>query len=250
MFWFKRKEIIVDCFIDNSTIEQNFPIEPAHKFFPEGWKTIPKTMPIKVHEKQYPESNLSVDMATIKKCVGLINLFSNGFIIPAWCDLGVEMDAKGNHLWHAPMNMHVMQHPSFQLWDGLYKDYGHVKLGSPWVIHEKTGVNFTWNQCDWNNTDDLHKYRIVSGVLDFKYQHQSNVNMFLRKSSLIDFKAGDPLVHLIPISESNVKIKTHVVDTNELMKLNTNQVQYVNQYRTTKSKIDAKERKCPFGFGK
>jgi hypothetical protein len=249
MFWFKRKLIVVDCFITHPTIEKFYPIQKASNFFPEGWKVLPKSKSIKVYAERNPASNLEVDMATAKKCIGLINLFSTGFIIPSWCDFGIEMDASGKHMYHSPFDLVVDQHPSWQLWDTLYDGYSHAKIGSPWILREKTGVKFSWHQCDWNDTENLDKFRILSGVIDYKHQHQTNVNMFIKKNSLVNFKAGQPLVHCIPISENDVTIKTHLIDMNEMIKLDYRPVQYMNQYNKIK-KITEKESKCPFGFGK
>jgi hypothetical protein len=251
MFWFKRKEIVVDCFVTNPVIEKFQSIAPAYNFFPEGWKTLPKTVNIKVHENNDPNSKIEAPLSTIKKCIGIQHLFSNGFIIPAWADFHIEIQKTGKLMYASPAEFQVDQHPTFQLWDGLYDGYGHVKISSPWVIHEKSGVSFTWNQCDWHNTKNAEICKIVSGVLDFKYQHQSNINMFVKKDSVYSANAGDPLVHLIPISEKNVKIKTHLVDINEIRKLDHLPAQYSNQYNTIKRKtIEQEAKKCPFGFGK
>ncbi len=247
MFWFKKKEIVVDCFTVNPTIYTCNPIAPANNFFPAEWKSHPKFIRTKYHSDN--TSNLEVDLPTIKKCIGFINLYNVGFMIPSWCDFGIEIREDGSYTYHNAGDLRIDQHPRFQVWDTLYKDYGHAKIGSPWLLKEKTGVQFSWHQCDWHKTDVIDKFKIVSGVVDFKYQHQTNVNMFIKKGSSVNFNAGEPLAHLIPISDSNVKIKNHLIDGIEMSKIDFRPTQYSNQYRKMKNVIENKS-KCPFGFGK
>jgi hypothetical protein len=132
----------------------------------------------------------------------------------------------------------------------LYDGYSHIKLGSPWLFKEKTGVKFSWHQSDWHRTDIIDRCRIVSGVVDYKYQNQTNVNLFVKKSTNVEFKAGEPLVHIIPISDKRVVLKTHLVDPLEFSKMEYRPAQYTNSYRTHKKSVEEQERKCPFGFGK
>lgn len=251
IFLFKKREITVDCFITNPTAYELYPVSKSSDFFPEGWKKLPRSKMIKIHGDRHPESKLDVEMATAKKCIGLINLFSSGFIIPAWCDFGIEIKPDGKPMWYAHGDMIVDQHPSWQVWDDFYKGYGHAKIASPWVLREKSGVKFTWNQCDWHNTHQVDRFKTLSGVIDYKYQQQTNINMFIKRDCTINFKGGDPLVHLIPISDRDVKIKTHLVTHDEIIKLNPNPAHFINQYNTTKRIRDKNEKsKCPFGFGK
>jgi hypothetical protein len=253
MFWFKRKEIVIDCFVANRTIHEAFTIAPANKFFPDGWKTMPKTKNIKVHKEQYPDCELEIELPTIKKCVGLIELFTTGFIIPSWVDFGIEINKDGKHMWCGAGDIIVDQHPAWQLWEGLYDGYGHAKIASPWLIKEKTGIKFSWNECDWHNTHNLDKFRILSGVTNFKFQHQTNINLFLKRNSTMYVKAGSPLVHIIPITENSVKIKTHLVTDVEMKALDRQVSQYSGHFKTMKKSILESEKelsksKCPFGF--
>jgi hypothetical protein len=251
MFWFKRKQIIVDCFTQESTTHLCYPPAPANEYFPEGWKKMPKLVKNVMFNDKVSTSSLSVDMPTLKKCTGFINLYTSGFIIPSWTDFGIQIDTKGEYFYYNCGPLRIDQHPSFQLWEGLYDGYAHIKLGSPWLFKEKTGVKFSWHQSDWHRTDIMDRCRIVSGVVDYKYQNQTNVNMFIKKDSVVEFKAGDPLVHLIPLSDKEVILKTHLINPLEFSMMEQKPSQYINQYKRYKTSIDKLEQaKCPFGFGK
>ena len=87
-FFFKRKKIVVDCFTDNYSINELFPIQTANNFYPDWWKNLPKT---------YDAMNkwgLRVSQSTMKKCPAIIDLYKTGFIMPLWSDLQILSDDK------------------------------------------------------------------------------------------------------------------------------------------------------------
>ena len=194
-----------------------------------------------------------IDTPTWKKCRGIIDLFTVGFILPNWADCQVEMfdDGKFNvsnhHIPNAAIS--VGYHDRNQYGNTIFKDYGHIKFDSPWFLREKTGVQFPWNPCLYHDTNQKDIIQILPGVMDYKYQMSTNVNMFIKKGSIAKFYAGDPLVHIIPISEKKVKLHHHLLSEEEYQKvisLDVNAGMYVNT-RKVKSPTESK---CPFGFGK
>ena len=74
--------------------------------------------------------------------------------------------------------------------------------------------------------------------------------MFIKKRNKVEFKAGEPLVHLIPISEKQVEIKTHLVSVDEILKMVPRPTTYANRYNFFKKSMESETKKCPFGFGK
>ena len=249
MFLFKKSKITVDCFIDRQVVFDLFKIDHAIKFIPDEFKALKPTWDLPV-EPGNPKSKLTAPAATIKRCPGFSNLFNTGFIIPSWTDFGIEMfeDEKFNR--HDPMNnLHMDSHPRPMLRNNLYKDYGHVKISSPWIIQEKSGINFSWNRCDWHNTERADKFQVMSGVVDFKAQHGSHINAFVKKGSVLQLKAGEPLVHVIPLTEKELELKCHVLSPAEYRKIwasYADRTMYTGQHRALlKAKEDSK---CPFRF--
>jgi hypothetical protein len=246
MFWFKRNKVYVDCFINNRTVYDLFKIDYTSKFIPDGWKSSPSHVDMKVHSD--PRSKLTAELPTLKRCVALTNLFGTGFVIPAWTDFKVEMMADGKFYKSDPQNnLNIDNHPRFMYWKDLYEDYGHIKIYSPWLIRETTGIKFTWNQFDWDHTDRLDKFHILSGVLDFKAQYGSHINAFVKENTLLDFKAGEPLVHVVPITEKELVLKCHLVDDVEYKKIYMtyyNRSMYSGNHRALYNL--EKEKKCPF----
>lgn len=246
MFLFKKKKVTLDCFINVKTIHSLFKIDHAIKFAPKDWKTFPGTIDLKVSED--PKSKLTAPYASIRKCVGLSNLFSKGFIIPSWTDFGLEIMPDGKCIKHDPINnLNIDSHPRFLHWDNLYKNWQHVKIYSPWLLRETSGVQFMWNQCDWHNTDRVDKFHVLSGVVDYKAQHGTHVNVFMKKGSMVQIQAGDPLVHLVPITDKDVDIQCHLIDDQEYRKIYKDYAERSTYSGHHRAMLNVEEKsRCPF----
>jgi hypothetical protein len=242
MFFFKRSKIVVDCFTTQSAINELFPIQKASKFYPDWWKNLPKTF------NRTNSWGLSIPQSTMKACNGFINMYQNGFMIPLWSDLIVETShVKWLYEFSAPSEIH--SHDPEQL-GNIGDTYHHLKLISPWIFREKTGIKFTWMASTYNQIDRLQAYHVLPGIMDYKYNCGTNINLLFPKvvnKQLI--KAGTPLVHIIPMSENPVEVKTHVITEQELHKLETNSYisTFIRKYDTNKKILKDKERSCPFG---
>ena len=106
-----------------------------------------------------------------------------------------------------------------------------------------------WTSAFYNQLAELSAYHILPGIMDFKYNHGTNVNMFFPKvDNKILFKAGTPLAHIIPMSENKVEIKTHVVTEAEMEKIEPASYvsTFINKYDINKKILKAKEKGCPF----
>jgi hypothetical protein len=242
MFFFKRSKIVVDCFTTRPAINDLFPIEKSSKFYPQWWKDLPKT---------YDRKNdwgLSIQLATLKGCVGFTNLYTHGFMIPLWADLLIET-TEDRWLYEFSAASKVESHDEEQL-GSMGKVYHHMKLVSPWIISEKSGVNFIWTNAFYNQIDRLNDYHILPGMIEYKYNFGSNINLFLPKTNnRMLLEAGTPMVHFIPMTDKDVEVKTHVVSEEEYRKLETPLYtsKFIKKYYTNKKIMQSKEGKCPFG---
>jgi hypothetical protein len=252
MFFFKKSEIIVDCFTSNEIVYNNFKIDKAREFIPNWWKQLPVNQKIRVNND--PNSKLTINQRNLKQCNGFIDLFTEGFIFPFWLDIQIEMldDGKFYISGHSvpTVNIDVATHGRDQTGTSIYKECGQIKLTSPWFLEEKTGVKFSWNQCMWNNTSYLGDMHILPGVMDFKTQKTTNVNAFIKKGSIVRLDAGDPLVHLIPLSDKKITIQHHLLTQQEYF-TKFNSEAFAGDYKNVKQSKNFREKsRCPFGFGK
>jgi hypothetical protein len=250
MFLFRRNKVVVDCFTSNSAVFELSKIDYAHKYSPQGWKSLPAVIEAKANLD--PESSVILPIPTIKKCPGLSSLFTTGFILPSWTDMTIEVKANGKFSVFDPGKaQRAEQHPEWLWWNGLYEGYTHIKFKSPWFIKEKSGINFLWHECDWHNTERISDFHVLSGIVDYRAQHQTNINVFMKKNSIVKIKVGDPLVHIVPLTDKEIELRHHLInDSDDEQIIKAPRILWFGQHRALLQAKQNNESKCPFGFGK
>jgi hypothetical protein len=256
LFFFKNKKIVLDCFTSSDNAYNLFKIEPARKFIPSWWKNLPATYKV--------ETSLA-EMPTMRTCLGINNNFKHGFIMPLWAETVLTITQVGHDRWIVAgqgadaVTQVVSHHPS--QWGDFIDNikYMHIKISAPWLFKCNEDINWMWSQPSWN-IKDFDEYSVLPGIIDFKYQSNANINMIARKldnnnqPNLVTIPAGQPMVHLLPITERKVEIRNHLVSHEEWNKINSenSHISYINSYAKKKhihKKIES-ESKCPFKFGR
>lgn len=249
IFFFKKPKIYVDCFTHHDNVFNNYKPLPSNKFIPQEWKALPKQVDVPAFGDN--PGKMMIPNGTLKTCSGFLELFSTGFMLQMWADLYIETDSNGGFKAGSPSNvMQCEQHPKFQVWDTFYKEHSHVKIVPPWVLSEKSGVNFFWSGIPWLDTDMSSQYKPLTGVVNYKYQHATSINFFAPKDSLVKFRAGQPMVQIVPLSEKDVKLNYHLISRDEYANRFCHQPTYIRMQSEYKRLSKFNEKKCPFGFGK
>ena len=243
MFIFKKKKLVVHCFTDRQQAATYAPIKLAHAFYPDWWKRLSKTFPINRGTIQGP---------TMKTCAGLRDLFQKGMILPMWCDLNIDVGGVGDTSFQyqfADSLSTITPHPAGQRGEfapeGMYQ---HLKLISPWRFQCDEEIDFLWSEPVWN-MQDLMQYRVLPGVLEYKHQHTTHINMLVPRKTggvstvLIPF--NQPLVHIVPLTERELDIRV-VEDAQKFKRLDGAQTAFINSYKLAK---EIKKTQCPLGYG-
>jgi len=239
MFLFKKKKIILDCFTYNSSAYEYGKIERASKFYPDWWKNTPREL----------SKNSKSGTANIKTCTGLIENYQYGVMLPLWSDLNISINGVDKTCrWEfADGTSRIESHGPAQ-WD-KYADPNtniHLKMLTPWMFKCKEDVPFMYMRPYWNY-QPFSSISVPTGIINFKYQHSPNFNMFINSTldAHIELKHGDPLAHMIPIDNREVTIHNHLIDDKEYNKIFT-KLSFDGNYNTVKKLMQEKESKCPF----
>lgn len=239
MFLFKKKKIVLDCFTYHAGAYEYGKIERASKFYPDWWKNTPRKY----------DKNLIGYSSTIKTCTGLIENYQYGVMLPLWSDLNIFINsAEKSCSWqYADGKSNMQQHGSEQ-WD-KYADpsaHIHLKIITPWMFKCKEDVPFMYMKPYWNY-QPFSSISVPTGILNYKYQHTTNFNMFIDVTSdaHVEFKHGDPLAHMIPIDNREVTIHNHLIDDKEYDKIYPH-LKFSGNHNTVKKLMQEKESKCPF----
>ena len=230
MLWMKKKKIVVDAFIDNDIIAK-YPITQSSANPPPWYKKLKSTIEIndQGHELQIP---------TFKRCDGMLDLLKYSFTLPMWADLSLVVEEDGRFHWKypsQPYNFGLEQHPEF-LMESAFNPLVHAKIMSPWLLGEKTGINFYQTQAVYS-FNKCPEVLIPPGVVNYKYQNSTHINGFFARGKSYFFKAGQPMMYLIPMTEDKVEVKTHVLSTEEYnrkLKLSAGN-KFIGSYKSLKS---------------
>jgi hypothetical protein len=230
VFWFKSKPIIVDCFTDNSAAFDYGKVKLANKFTPDWWNNLPSL----VDEGEiYP-------MPSMKTCIGFVELLKRGFMIPLWSDFALDIKENGNFSWQFSDGFSsCIPHYASQRGSWFPKEnFVHLKLLSPWVLVEKTGVQWHAAHCSWN-VNPFDGYFAPSALIEFYHQSNTHINLFFAyngrdKKYLLNH--GTPLTHYVPLSDKPIVLKHHLVTTSEVNRIANKQIPitFLNKYRYIK----------------
>lgn len=215
IIWSRKKQIHVDCFAPSETIVSDNPIDVASNFIPSWWKGLSPSYTIRT------EHGVECQLPTMKGCLGFIDLYTSGLIVPLWSDLNFKVE-NGRFAYQFASNYSKIEHHSKEQHNS-YKNHVHFKIVAPWLIKEKTGVKFLLTSCVWSVLEHAPKLSIVNGVMSFDINQACNINGFAmseKNAYQYNLKAGMPLMHMIPISEKEVIPHVHAVSLEEWERLN------------------------------
>jgi hypothetical protein len=261
-FWFKKKKIVLDCFTDDLYAYNHCKIDYAVNFIPEWWKKLP-TEDITHQDPQYDAAGNIEKRATMKFCRGFTRYYKRGIIIPSWAEIKIDM-FNGAGKWVVSTHTTTFSHHPEEQYTGFVNvtEYQHLKLSSCWQFKTDKFMEFAFTDPVWNR-QELASYTVLPGVMDFKYQHNTNINLMLPhahgdKIKTVIINVMDPLVCLHPLTEDHIDLRHHHVSSEELESLSPatrvssfarNGKKYF-QGKKLIDRIDSNEKKCPFGFGK
>jgi len=179
------------------TIEECLP-RPAKHFIPEWFKNIPNT------------NSLSV-----KACPSFPDYFSQGYIIPMWCDVSLKYEKEiGAWSWNSALKDFSWDiHAPSQLLDYTKTSFNGIesqfvfKANSPWKIITPPGWSvlqlplfYHFNQ-EWS---------VLPGVTDTDIHPIINQQVLYHGNGKdVIIKKGEPFVLYIPFKRSN-KIKNEI----------------------------------------
>jgi hypothetical protein len=238
----KPSTVHVDCFTSLHVAYNYAKIDYATNFYPEWWKKLPK-------ESYGHAPKPWIPFPTMKTCQGFISLYQNALIIPMWTETIIQTTENNIDVSFAE-NWFSQPHAYFQR-EGFLKNYHHTKILSPWLFKCKKDIGWSFQKPMYNFENPLD-FILFDGVVDFKYQNTTNINLGIRKTNkttIIGFR--QPLVLLTPHTEKRLVIKNHFVSKEEYEEMSSfsgGTSTFINKYLSNKKIIKEKESKCPFGF--
>lgn len=221
MFFFcKKKTITIDAFVgeDFAHAAETAPITKA--YFPDWWKAVPPST------FDYNTMDASV---TVRGCVGMINAFQTGFIMPMWSDLAMNLDGIGQWKYQFADRRSDIHHHENDQAPGFFNNHIIFKIRSPWWLQQKGSLKVAYTQPHlWQNSIPFITPGSVNqfsgGIM------ATHIFAFIEKQLNQQFiiKHGTPMLHIMPLTEDNVTIKPQIITNEELQRKKHNTEVSVN----------------------
>ena len=198
---------LIKFFTNNDTLLQ-FPElhpQPARNFIPQWFKDLP----IKHKAPGHPNPKLINTGRTVKTCPSFAEIFNEGFVLVAPCDIWLRVEKDGDWEWAVAYNdFHFEMHEDTQMVNHLpNKNIRKIfKLISPWYAITPKGYSVRQfpMMYDYENTD----WHIPYGVIKTDQHYFINQQICVTTDKTeIYIKKGDPLNYLVPYKRENFKMK-------------------------------------------
>lgn len=206
MFNFKKNNLkieFVSTVFGLTDIQIALP-KSSRGFTPSWWKRFPKQAP-------YPETQ------TVKVCPGLPDFFSEGYVIPMWCDATIQYIKETNEwVWSMgrpePSNPFVAEpHSNAQMLDHVTPSFKGVdasyifKFVSPWRIITPKGYSVIQIPMFYEFNKE---FSVAPGVIHTDVHHEVNPQiMYHGTGEPIFIKMGTPLFQIIPFKRTEYSLE-------------------------------------------
>lgn len=215
MFWFcKPKKLEINFYTTNETIFNCARPKHASQYIPSWFKELPK---------QVFKENTLIPTRTLRTCEGFRKLHASGFMFPLWSDLNLEIGESHYRYQFADLNSAIHSHSAIQhITSPFVNNYINIKLINPWHIQTNIQTDLLFTAPVWNEFgyDDI---LVMPGSFSpHTIPIGANINLFVKRQKtpkIYQLLFGQPLVHVIPLTNKQIKLKYHLITKEELNKM-------------------------------
>ena len=235
---------------DVTGLEEIAPIKPASYFLPKWFKNMNDAIETPaIHEKGKPsyfgkkgETAKKHTGGTVKRCPAIVDLITEGFIIPMWADFLVQRDMETLEWDNKEFPYGIEFHTKEQIvgWDLKKTDFPEgVKFTNPWRIYTPKGYSVMF----LTPTYQFEKrFTVLPGIVETDSYHHINFPSIWHTTKDAIIKRGTPFIQVIPfkrddwqhtVTPMNVEdLKNDAREKNEL------RTKFKNSYRSIVSRLN------------
>lgn len=217
--------------------------QPTNKFIPDWWKNIPVDKSRETVDKSY--------LGSVRGCPSFPDYFSNGYIIPMWCDTVLKYDKDLNYFnwttsdskfsWDFHTKSQLLDHTGFNFFGNEVESV--FKAICPWNIVTAKGYS-VYQMPLYYHTNNM--FTVMPGIIDTDVHHIINQQVLLYSNEEVFIPKGTPFVQYIPFKREKYKSKVRSANTKDAKKINLNSLKMstsfmgAGQYLKEKKKRDGR----------
>ena len=193
-----------------------FPIVKAKEAIP-AWAKAARNSYVKKKKQSMGRMN------HIYQCPGIFDLFNQGYIVPMWHDVIIRTNGDEESFeWTVPTSdLSDSMEPN--LLENQSNGVGSVLPMKPWSLRTLVKVNTPWHVVAPRGVKllvlpiaypDSFEFESSIGILNPGISNEINIQLYynVHKGDVL-IKAGTPLAHIIPLSESNFDLVCREMNT-------------------------------------
>tara|TARA_R100000231_G_scaffold33057_1_gene28902 strand:+ start:2025 stop:2777 length:753 start_codon:yes stop_codon:yes gene_type:complete len=186
-------------------LENTAPVKSAKQFLPHWFKDIEDALPQKKDLDGPPnkfgkKKNIAKKwhQGTVKRCPAIVDLITEGYIIPMWCDFLIQRDKKIMEWDNKDFPYGIDFHGKSQIYNWPLKktDFPEgVKFVNPWRIYTPKGYSVIF----MTPTYQFEKrFTVLPGIVETDSYHHVNFPTIWHTTKDTVINRGTPFIHVIP----------------------------------------------------
>ena len=235
---------------DLEGLENFAPVKPSNYYLPKWFKGMNEYITQDAgHEKgKKGYFGKSKDIAikwtggTVKRCPAIVDLITEGFIIPMWSDFLIqrnmdymEWDNKGVSQYGIDFHNHAQ----ISGWDLKKTDFPEgVKFINPWRIYTPPGYSVIFIAPTYQFEK---RFTVLPGIVETDKYHHINFPSIWHTTKDTVIERGTPFIQVIPFKREDWKHSVGQMSEsdrrNDLIEKNTLNSKFKNAYRSITSRF-------------
>lgn len=238
---------------DLKGLDEFAPVKPSKFFLPQWFKDmdeyITQDAVYKKGQKGYfgrsKETAIKTAGGTVKRCPAIIDLLTEGFIIPMWADFLVQRDMETLEWDNKGMLQYGIEfHGKQQItgWKLKKTDFPEgVKFINPWRIYTPKGYSVMFMQPTYQFEN---RFTVLPGIVETDSYHHINFPTIWHttKDAVID--RGTPFIQVIPFKRDEFDLDVgQMTDKqlqDDLLEKNELNTKFKNAYRSITQRFQNK----------
>jgi len=230
---------------DLKGLDEFAPVKPSKFFLPQWFKDMDEYITQDaVHEKgkkfyfgRSKETAIKTAGGTVKRCPAIVDLLTEGFIIPMWADFLVQRDMETLEWDNKGMLQYGIEfHGKQQItgWKLKKTDFPEgVKFINPWRIYTPKGYSVMFMQPTYQFEN---RFTVLPGIVETDSYHHINFPTIWHttKDAIID--RGTPFIQVIPFKRDEFDLDvgqmTDKQIQDDLLEKNELNTKFKNAYRS------------------
>ena len=234
-FWKQKEKPKIHWWSTIEGLEKVVPVVPAKEYIPDWWKKV---------ERMITSLN---DKGTVRQCPSFPEYITQGFVVPLWCDLHVNIEHE-KFEWHTPEGMFTFTSHS----DSQFRDWApkHVKDNTsmvlkpncPWRVKTPPGWS-VWQLPMYYEFNPL--YEVLPGIIWSDIHHEINQQMLMKKYGEFVIKRGTPLAMYVPYERNKYTYEVNGPNPENTSWSNSSYLHVKTKFKGGYKLHQSEAKKCP-----